>query len=63
MVYGMKVAAQENGEDQIRFSLDNKYIYWQGRELNIESWRQFPGDILWTAERILSRELLFQNVD
>ena len=31
--------------------------------MNIESWRRFPGDILRTAEKLLSRELLFQSID
>lgn len=46
-----------------RFSHDKKYLYWQGRELNIESWREFPGEILRTAEKLLRRELWFQSTD
>lgn len=63
MIYGLHIAAHEKSEDKIRFSSDDKYIYWQGRELEIMSWRRFPGDILHTAEKILSRELLFQDKD
>jgi hypothetical protein len=63
LVYGMNVAKNEMGEDRIRFSDDKQYLYWQGRELNIESWRRFPGDILRTAEKLLCRELLFQSTD
>ena len=63
MVYGLNVSRKETGEDRIRVSNDKKYIYWQGRELNIESWRRFPGDILRTTERLMSRELLFRSTD
>lgn len=60
--YGMIPGLQERSEDKIRFDGD-KYLYWQGEELDIEAWRRFPGDILRTAERILSRELLFRETD
>jgi hypothetical protein len=63
MVYGIHVAADDKTEDKIRFSNDDKLLYWQGRELEIAAWRQFPGDILRGAEKILSRELLFQEDD
>jgi Orsellinic acid/F9775 biosynthesis cluster protein D len=63
MQYGLNVAKDEMGENQIRFSHDKKYLYWQGRELNIDSWRHFPGDILRTTEKLLSRELLFRSTD
>ena len=62
LIYGMGVATEERSEDKIRFDGD-KYLYWQGHELDIEAWRRFPGDILRTGERILSRELLFQDTD
>jgi len=62
LVYGMHVAAGEKSEDKIRFD-GNKYLYWQGEELDVEAWRRFPGDILRSAERILSRQLLFQETD
>jgi hypothetical protein len=58
----MGVAAQERSEDKIRFD-GEKYLYWQGEELDIEAWRMFPGDILRSAERIISRELLFRDTD
>jgi len=60
--YGMIPGKQERSVDKIRFDGD-KYLYWQGEELDIEAWRRFPGDILRTAERILSRELLFRETD
>jgi hypothetical protein len=63
MVYGMRVAKDEKGEDRIIMSDDKKYLYWGGQELDIEAWRLFPGDILRTAEKLLSRELLFQSTD
>jgi hypothetical protein len=63
MVYGMHIAANDKGEDKIRFSDDNNFLYWEGRELEIATWRRFPGDILRKAEMILSRELLFQATD
>jgi hypothetical protein len=63
MQYGLNVGQNEMGEDRIRLSHDNKYLYWQGRELNMDSWRHFPGDILRTTEKLLSRELLFRSTD
>jgi len=62
LVYGFDVSGREKSEDKIRFDGD-KYLYWQGEELDIEAWRRFPGDILRSAERILSRELLFRDSD
>ena len=63
MVYGMRAARDEKGENRIRISDDKQYLYWGGQELNIESWRRFPGDILRTGEKLLSRELLFRSTD
>jgi hypothetical protein len=60
--YGMIPGLQERSVDKIRFDGD-KYLYWQGEELDIEAWRRFPRDILRTAEKILSRDLLFRETD
>lgn len=62
LVYGMGISAKEQSEDKIRFDGD-KYLYCQGKELDIDGWRRFLGDILRSAERIVSRELLFLDKD
>jgi len=63
MIYGMHIAADSKGEDKLRFSHDSTEMYWQGNSLNVAAWRRFPGDILKVAEKVLSRELLFQESD
>jgi len=62
LIYGMNPDLQERSVDKIRFDGD-KYLYWQGEELDIEAWRTFPEDILRRAEKILSRNLLFRETD
>jgi len=63
MNYGMNIAKNCRGLDNIRFSTDKRRCYYKGRQFELSEWKAMPREILRNAELILSRQLMFQNSD
>ena len=61
--YDIYAAKDATGADKIRFSPDNRILYYGIQKLDIQAWKDFQRDILRRAESILSRQLLFHQSD
>jgi hypothetical protein len=61
MNYGMGSAKNSGGRDRVRWSADNKRLYFDGRVLEICRWKNFVLELLDEAEKILKENLLFDR--
>ena len=57
--YGRAASKDMKTRSRVRWSADNKRLYFDGQGLEIERWRQFVHDLLARAEEIMVRQLLF----
>jgi Orsellinic acid/F9775 biosynthesis cluster protein D len=55
--YGMAAAKNSGGRDRVRWSADRKVLYFDGRMLELQAWKQFILDLMEDAEKILSKKL------
>src|SRR6202022_987198 len=55
--YGMQAAKNTTTRSRIRWSADSKTLYFDGRALKLELWREFVQELLETVEGLLSEQL------
>ena len=58
--YGMQASKNFTTRSRIRWSTDNKLLYWDGDKLIMAEWKEFVLKLLAEAENICTVELLFQ---
>jgi len=61
--YGYVVSKNSKTRSSIRWSADEKQMYFKGRRLEIQEWKRFVHSLLQSAEEVMSRELLFRTDD
>ena len=61
--YGYVVSKNSKTRSSIRWSADEKQMYFKGRRLEIQEWKRFVHSLLQSAEEVMSRELLFRRDD
>ena len=59
----MNAAKEAKSGDKIRFSHESQRCFYEGGSFLIAAWKQMNKDILRRAEIILSRRLLFRDMD
>ena len=61
MNYGMIAKKNSTTRSRIRWSADNSILYFDGRALKMNEWKQFVEELVSTAEELLSQRLLFRE--
>jgi hypothetical protein len=61
--YGYVIGKNSKTRSSIRWSADEKHLYFQGRRLEIAKWKEFVHSMLNSAEDLMSKELLFRTDD
>jgi len=59
--YGMQVSKDFITRSRIRWSANNKLLFWDGDKLIMEEWKEFVLKLLAEAENMCAVELLFQQ--
>jgi len=59
--YGLAASKDMKTRSRVRWSADNKRIYFDGQGMEIERWQNFVHDLLKRAEEIMSQHLLFDE--
>jgi hypothetical protein len=59
--YGLAAAKNTTTRSRIRWSPDQKVLYFDGRALRIEEWIKFVEELTTEGEKILSERLLFKD--
>ena len=59
--YGMQVSKDFITRSRIRWSTDNKLLFWDGDKLIMEEWKEFVLKLLAETENMCATELLFQS--
>src|SRR5437667_9311422 len=57
--YGMIAKKNMTTHSRIRWSADKSTLYFDGRALKMNEWKQFAKELISSAEEILSQRLLF----
>ena len=61
--YSMAASRNSKGGDNLRFSNDGQYCFYEGYGFEIAAWKGMVKDIIRSAETLLSRRLMFRNLD
>jgi hypothetical protein len=59
--YGIHAAKNTTTRSRIRWSADNKTLYFDGRALKLELWLEFVQGLLKTVEHLLSQQLFMKE--
>jgi len=59
--YGYVLGKDYKTRSRIRWSVDGKRLYFDGRGLEIKKWKKFVHELLGMAEEMMSKHLLFQE--
>src|ERR1700737_2990499 len=59
--YGIHAAKNSTTRSRIRWSADNKTLYFDGRALKLELWLEFVQGLLETVEHLLSQQLFMKE--
>jgi len=59
--YGMHAGKNATTRSRIRWSADNKTLYFDGRALKLELWIKFVQELLDTVESLLSQQLFMED--
>jgi hypothetical protein len=59
--YGMQAAKNTTTRSRVRWSADNKTLYFDGRALKLELWIEFVQGMLETTEALLSQQLFMKD--
>jgi hypothetical protein len=61
--YGIHASKNATTRSRIRWSANNKTLYFDGRALKLELWIEFVEDILTAMENLLSKQLFMKDGD
>ena len=59
--YGYAIGKDVKTRSRIRWSVDGKRLYFDGRGFKINKWKKFVHELLGMAEEMMSKHLLFQE--